>query len=158
MGNNFLNYLTKQISKEDFDLWLNVNNIIVEKIELYYDFCISLLIRIETTYLGDTDDFETRIEMSKEDIKNHFRWCWEKTIEQFKKEQINFNLDGEHYEYFEDFYNELFYKQENDKIKKSIRNFFRDVFDIQKTFTQSDLDIVLTIYKTLDKNTKLNVY
>jgi hypothetical protein len=158
MDNNFLNYLTKQISKEDFEIWLNMNNIIVEKIELYYDFCTSLLIKIETTYLGDSDDVETKIEMSEEDKKKHFKWCWEKTVEDFEKENITFNKEGEHFDYFEDFYNELFYKQNDDKIKKSIRTFFKDVFDTQKVFTQSDLDIVLTIYRTLDKNMSLNVY
>jgi hypothetical protein len=156
--NNFLNYLTKQITKEDLDLWLKMNNIIPEKMELYYDFCASLQLKITSTYLGDTKDYETKIEMTKEDKDKHFEWCWNKTIEDFEKENIIVEKTGSHFDYFKEFYNDLFYSQENEKLKNSIDTFFRDIFDIQKTFTQSDLDIVLTIYKSLDKNLMLNVY
>jgi hypothetical protein len=33
-----------------------------------------------------------------------------------------------------------------------------DVFDFEKAFTQSDLDLILTIYKNLDKNMRINIY
>ena len=39
-----------------------------------------------------------------------------------------------------------------DKIKKSIGTFFSDVFDRRKPFTKSDLDMISSIYKSLDKN------
>jgi len=152
MENNFFNYITKQLNKEEVDIWLRTNNIIPEKMELYYDFCNSLYLKITETYLGDSENGETKIEMTEEDKKNHFNWCWKKTLEDFKKEEIIFEKDGEHYTYFKIFFEEIFYKQDDKKIRNSIDVFFRDVFDFEKTFTRSDLDMILEIYKNLDKN------
>jgi hypothetical protein len=152
MENNFFNYITKQLNKEEVDIWLRTNNIIPEKMELYYDFCNSLYLKITETYLGDSENGETKIEMTEEDKKNHFNWCWKKTLEDFQKEEIIFEKDGEHYTYFKIFFEEIFYKQDDKKIRNSIDVFFRDVFDFEKTFTRSDLDMILEIYKNLDKN------
>ena len=30
--------------------------------------------------------------MTEEDKLKHYKWCWEKTIENFKKENINFKF------------------------------------------------------------------
>ena len=88
---NFLNYITKNLDPEQVDIWFRVNNIIPEKMELYYDLSYSLYLLIRTTYLGYDDDFsETKVKMTPEDNQSHFDWCWNKTIENFKKENINF--------------------------------------------------------------------
>lgn len=152
MENNFFNYITKQLNKEEVDIWFRTNNIIPEKMELYYDFCNSLYLKITETYLGDSDNGETKIEMSDTDKENHFNWCWKKVLEDFQKEEIFFEEDGDHYLYFKIFFEEIFYKQEDKKIRNSIDVFFRDVFDFEKTFTRSDLDMILEIYKNLDNN------
>ena len=155
MENNFFNYITKQLNKEEVDIWFRINNIIPEKMELYYDFCNSLYLKITETYLGDSDIGETKISMTDEDKEKHFNWCWKKVLEDFQKEEIIFEEDGDHYLYFKIFFDEIFYKQDDKKIRDSIDIFFRDVFDFDKTFTRSDLDMILEIYKNLDKN--LNV-
>ena len=49
---------------------------------------------------------------------------------------------------------DIFYNQGEDKVKDSIGSFFTDLFNMKKTFTKSDLDMILTIYKILDKNLK----
>lgn len=90
--------------------------------------------------------------MLEEDKENHFNWCWKKVLEDFRKEEISFEEEGEHYVYFKIFFEEIFYKQEDKKIRNSIDIFFKDVFDFEKTFTRSDLDMILEIYKNLDKN------
>ncbi len=90
--------------------------------------------------------------MSDEDKKNHFQWCWKKTIQNFNKESIVFNEKGDHLDYFMEFFMEIFYLQKEDKIKNSIGTFFTDVFDRKKPFTKSDLDMISSIYKSLDKN------
>ena len=123
--------------------------------ELYYDFCNSLYLKITETYLGDSESGETKITMTDEDKENHFNWCWKKILEDFQKEEIVFEEDGDHYLYFKIFFDEIFYKQTDKKIRNSIDIFFRDVFDFDKTFTRSDLDMILEIYKNLDRN--LNV-
>jgi hypothetical protein len=138
---------------EDVDIWFRINNIIPEKMDLYYDFTFSLYYLIVETYLGDDESgSETKINMTDDDKRNHFQWCWKKTIENFNKEGIIFNHDGEHLDYFMDFFMEIFYNQKEDKIKKSIGTFFSDVFDRRKPFTKSDLDMISSIYKSLDKN------
>jgi hypothetical protein len=152
---NFFNYISKPLSDEDVDLWFRVNNIIHEKLELFSDFSHTLNTIIVSTYLGETTiPNETKIIMSEDDNLNHFDWCWNTTIENFKKENIVFLKKGEHYEYFQSFFNDIFYNQTDDKVRKSIGSFFNDLFDTKKTFTKSDLDMIATIYKTLDKSLK----
>ena len=152
---NFFNYITKPLNPEDVDIWFRANNIIPEKLELFSDFSHSLYLVVVDTYLGEeTDPNETKIVMSDDDNKKHFEWCWNKIIDNFKREGITFTPKGEHYDYFEAFFNDIFYNQSNDKIRHSIENFFDDLFDTKKPFTKSDLDMISTIYKHLDKNLK----
>jgi len=149
---NFFNYITQPVRPEDVDVWFRSNNIIPEKLELYYDFTHSLNDLIVNTYLGDDVDNNTKIVMSTDDIENHFKWCWNKTVESFGKESIYFNVEGEHYEYYNSFFSDTFYFQKNNTIRTSISDFFDDLFDTQKPFTKSDLDMISSIYKVLDKN------
>jgi hypothetical protein len=149
---NFFNYIAKPMLPEDVDIWFKVNNIIPEKMDLYYDFSFSLYYLILDTYLGDEKNNETKITLSDEDKIKHFEWCWDKTIDNFKKEEITFNRKGDHYDYFLSFFTEIFYNQKESKIKDSIGVFFNDLFDRKKPFTKSDLDMISSIYKSLDKN------
>ena len=107
---NFFNYITKNLDPEEVDVWFRVNNIIPEKMELYYDLSYSLYLLIKKTYLGNTqNNNETKVEMSDEDNQKHFDWCWNKTLDNFKKENINFTNEGEHKEYFISLFNQIFY-------------------------------------------------
>jgi len=150
---NFFNYITKNLEIEEVDIWFKANNIIPEKMELYYDLSYSLYLLIQKTYLGNGENNkETKVEMSEEDNTKHFNWCWNKTIKNFNKENIKFQNDGDHYDYFFSLFNELYYKQNKETIRNSIDVFFLDLFNREKPFTQVDLDLVYNIYKTLDKN------
>lgn len=150
---NFLNYITKNLDPEQVDIWFRVNNIIPEKMELYYDLSYSLFLLIKTTYLGDKlESTETQVKMDDLDNKNHFDWCWNKVISNFKKENINFKDEGEHYDYFYSLFDEIYYKQNKDTVRNSIDMFFNDLFNREKPFTQVDLDLIYNIYKSLDKN------
>lgn len=150
---NFLNYITKNLDPEQVDIWFRVNNIIPEKMELYYDLSYSLYLLIKTTYLGDENDsVETKVKMDDSDNIKHFNWCWEKTIQNFKKENIAFEVEGEHYDYFLSLFSEIYYKQTKDNVRDSIDVFFNDLFNREKPFTQVDLDLIFNIYKSLDKN------
>lgn len=140
------------MNPDDVDVWFRVNNIIPEKMDLYYDFSFSLYFLVLETYLGEEKSNETKVTLSDEDKTKHFDWCWNKTIGNFKKEEITFNLKGDHYEYFLSFFTEIFYNQKESRIKDSIGTFFNDLFDRQKPFTKSDLDMISSIYKSLDKN------
>jgi hypothetical protein len=80
----FYNYITKHLEPEQVELWFRANNIIPERMDLYYDFCQSLYLLIIDTYLGEElDEKETKVEMNSEDNKKHFKWCWDKNIENF---------------------------------------------------------------------------
>lgn len=150
---NFFNYITKNLEIEEVDIWFKANNIIPEKMELYYDLSYSLYLLIQKTYLGNVENNkETKVEMSEEDNTKHFNWCWNKTIKNFNKENIKFQNDGDHYDYFFSLFNELYYKQNKEIIRNSIDVFFLDLFNREKPFTQVDLDLIYNIYKTLDKN------
>lgn len=152
---NFFNYITKPLTPEDVDIWFRVNNIIPEKLDLFSDFSHSINILIVDTYLGENNTSnETKITMSDDDNKKHFEWCWNKIIDNFSKESIRFNPKGDHYDYFESFFKDIFYNQKEEKVRNSIGGFFNDLFDTKKPFTKSDLDMIATIYKVLDKNIK----
>lgn len=150
---NLFNYISKQVDPEEVDIWFKVNNIIPEKMELYYDFCYSLFSLMVTTYLGGSaETSETGVIMNEEENLQHFKWCWSKNIENFKREEINFNDEGEHFNYFYSLFTEVFYTQKREDIRNSINDFFDDLFNREKPFTQVDLDLVYNLYKSLDKN------
>ena len=121
--------------------------------ELYSDLSHSLNQLILKTYLGELDsNNEIRIDLTDDDKRNHFEWCWNKIIFNFKQENIRFDERGHHFDYFESFFDETFYNQKEYKVKTSISYFFTDLFNYKKSFTKSDLDMVTTIYKVLDKH------
>lgn len=152
---NFFNYLTKPITHEDVLVWFEANNIIYEKLELFSDFSLSLYELIRKTYLGESDvPVDTKITLSDEDNQKHFEWCWKRTLDNFEKEGIKFSSRGEHYDYFKSFFFEVFYNQKEEYLKNSVGEFFDDLFNMEKGFTKSDLDMVSTMYKFLDKSIK----
>lgn len=150
---NFFNYISKPLEYDEIDIWFKANNIIFEKMDLFFDFTYSLTLLITETYLGGgLNENESEIEMTEDDNKNHFDWCWKKNIDNFSKEGIMIEIKGEHYEYFNEFFSEIFYNNKESKIKNSISSFFDEMFDRKKPFTKSDLDVLLTIYKSIDNN------
>ena len=125
---NFFNYVTKQIEQKEVDIWFSMNNILPEKMELFSDFCISLNNLISDTYLGEETQGtnETKIILSEDDKKKHFDWCWDKTIDNFGKENIRINKRGEHYDYLSSFFLEVYYNQKEIKIRNSTGAFFQN--------------------------------
>lgn len=148
---NFFSWHTKPISDDELEVLLNINNIIKEKVELYGDFSIALYRLIVDTSLED-DTFK----IDDEDRLKHYNWCWKKNIDNFAKENIHFNIEGPHYEYFKEFFYDSFYNQKSHEIKESIPEFLIDIFNLNKIFTKSDLDMLVDIYKTLDTNFNYN--
>jgi hypothetical protein len=152
----FYAWMMKPINKEDVETWFNINGMIYEKRELFADFSYSLYNLIRNTYLGNEpeDSSETRVILSEEEKHSHFDWCWNRTIENYSKENINFKLDGEHKEFYKNFFIELFYFAENKSISENIYKFYDELFNEKKAFTKSDLDMLTDIYKKLNKNLK----
>ena len=150
----FFNYITKHIDQQEVDIWFNMNNILPEKMELFSDFCISVNNLINETYLGEEiqGTNETKINLSEEDKKKHFDWCWDKTVDNFGRENIKMNKRGEHYDYLISFFLEIYYNQKEPKIRNSTGLFFSDLFNTKEPFTKSDLDMLHGVYKSIEKN------
>jgi hypothetical protein len=148
---NFFNWMTKPVPKEEVIIWFNIHNMNYEKIELFGDISKSLTTIITDTYLGNNIT-ETRITLSEDDNKSHFDWCWKKMIEDFRKENIIIKNEGEHKDYFKSFFMETYYNQSKDSIKNSISKFLNEIFDTEMTYSKSDLDLLTELYKLMEKN------
>ena len=151
----FFDWLDKPMLQEDITAWYLANNIIPELTELFRDFCLSFLILIKETYLGDNlDGSETKVGMTEKQKKEHFNWCWKKTLENFNKENINFKFNDGDFTFFESFFFDLFYTQTDIKIKLTIDDFFLQLFDIRKNKSKADLEVFTDIYKVLERSLK----
>lgn len=148
---NFFKWMSNPVSKEEVLIWFNIHNLSYEKIELYGDIVKSLYQVIIDTYLGD-DDLETRIIMKEDDKTAHFEWCWNKIIEDFRKEKIYLKKEGQHKDYFKSFFLDSFYDSNQKNLKVAIPEFIDDVFNLEKPFTKSDLDILTELYNMFEKN------
>ena len=148
---NFFNWMSKPIPQDEVVIWFNVHNMNYERIELYGDIFKSLNYIIIDTYMGE-DTSETKISLSQEDKESHFEWCWNKVLEDFRRENIIIKHGGEHKEYFKSFFFDTFYNQSERNVKDSIPNFLVEVFDVEKPFSKSDLDILTELYKLMEKN------
>jgi hypothetical protein len=147
---NFFNWMVKPVPRDEVSIWFNMNNMHYEKIELYGDIFKTLYFIIDDTYLGE-DTSETKIDLSENDIINHFDWCWSKMIETFRKENVHINDNGSHRDYLKSFYLETYYNP-HDKLKDAIPKFISGIFDVEAEFSKSDLEILTELYKLLDKN------
>ena len=49
---NFFKYISQPATKEDIEDWLRANNIVMERVNLFHDFIISLNDIVNKTYLG----------------------------------------------------------------------------------------------------------
>jgi len=148
---NFFNWMSQPVNKDEVIVWFNVHNMNYEKIELCGDIFKSLYHIILDTYLG-SDDVETKIILSNEDNEQHFEWCWKKLIDNLKKENIYLKETGQHKDYLKSFFLDTFYDSTQKNIKTAIPNFLDDVFGLDTPFTKSDLDILTELYNLIDKN------
>ena len=141
-----LNYINTPLSKESISLLYTTHNIKYEKCELYSDFIQSLILLIFDTYMGDdiTDEKEQ---------KNHFMWCWNKNVENFKKEGIGI-ADNKLHKYFLEFMLEVYYpirkKHENEKAHSNILKLWAYIFDYNNNKSKSDMDTFIEVYKLFE--------
>ena len=143
---SYLEFVSSESYKQQIDVWYRTYNISYEKTILFYDFVVSLNDLIEETYLG------VDVMTTDEDMKNHFSWCWDRTIENFDREKIYFIDRGNLYTYFWSFFYEAFYlaKIENQDIM--IMDYFTRLFDFTHKKTRSELDMLTDVYKLFDQN------
>lgn len=148
--NSFLGYINNPMSKEDMMLFYKENNIKYEKCELYSDFALSLIITIFDTYMGDDVT-------NSDDQFKHFEWAWQKTIQKFVEEGLDFETNIL-YEYFLEFMLEVYYQITNKNelgVDKKICKLWMDIFDYNKIKTNSDIDALTEIYTIFEKSLKI---
>ena len=145
---SYLEFVSSESYKNQIDVWYRAHNISREKIELFHDFLISLYDLVVETYLG------VDVVLTEEDQKNHFTWCWDRTIENFNKEKIHFKERGNFYEYFWNFFLEAFYYQMIDNKTVRIVEYFNVLFKFNHRKTRSELDMLSEVYKLFDQNLK----
>lgn len=147
---DFIEYISRDMRKEDMLLLYKINNIKKEKLEMLSDFVFSLNELVITTYMGD----DITIGENKE---KHFRWCWEKVVGSFKKEGVYFLEYDELCNYFLTFYQESFYEEEKEEEKiKDIGTFWEGLLDFRKTKTMSEYESLVEIYKIFNKSFIVN--
>jgi len=149
---NFFALLTTPVPDDEVEIWFNVNNMTIEKRQLYADFCLSLVYLINETYLGEEINKTNPLTLSQKEKNDHFEWCWKKTINSFTKEGLKLKYDGEHKEYFKEFFDEVFYNQKDDNIITNFPKFLESLFNEETTYTQSDLNMLTEMYKLFEKS------
>jgi len=143
----FIKYITTPLTKEEMVLLYKANDIKYEKCELYKDFILTLNKLVVETFLGDD------VINSEEDIKNHFAWCIDKVVKNFKKENIIFDKPHNLREYFFNFYLELFYNVNNKKdMREKLDKLPNLSFIYSRIKTRSDMDVLLELYRLFEKS------
>ena len=147
-GESYLEFITSENYKQQIDIWHKAYNISREKTELFYDFVVSLYELIDDTYLGSD------VIISEDDQRNHFNWCWDKTIENFNKEKIHIKERDNAYLYFWNFFLEAYYYMQYDGTTIRINEYFKILFSFKHRKSRSELDMLTEIYKLLEQNLK----
>jgi hypothetical protein len=94
---------------------------------------------------------------SLEDQFKHFEWAWQKTIQNFVEEGLDFETNIL-YEYFLEFMLEVYYQITNKNelgVDKKICKLWIDIFDYDKIKTNSDIDALTEIYTIFEKSLKI---
>ena len=148
---NFLEYINNPMDRDVIHMLYRKNNINIEKCGLYCDFTQSLIITIFDTYLGDDiTDIGNQVK--------HFVWSWNKVIDNFIDEGLDFDNDNL-YNYFLEFMLEAFYiipdKDDFDFQDKKILKLWNDIFDYDKIKTKSEIDVLIEIYVIFEKALKI---
>ena len=126
--------------------WYETNNIVYEKNQLYYDFFIMLFNIIENTYLG--------IDIINNEVvtHEHFKWCFNKTVDNFDEKNIKFKKEGPLYDYLWFFFHSSYYKHHDEKIINNIYVFFENLFNYERTKTNAELDTYIFLYRLFEFN------
>ena len=143
----FLNYIGEPVASDYIYNFYVTNDIKHDRINLYKDFILSLMGLVLTTYMGD--DITTRKQQ-----KEHFDWCWNKNIQNFKEEGIDLS-DKKLYEYFINFTDDIFYtvnNKDNHVLTEHIKLLWEILFDYNSEKTESDLEMLLKLYNLFTKS------
>jgi hypothetical protein len=144
-NSEFVNYITNPLTIDQMNLLYKANDVKFDRCNLYYDFIKSLNKVIVDTYLGS--EYIT----TDREVNEHYLWCFNNIVDNFKEESIVFDDVVRLKEYFFYFYDELFYKN-SDKVLNKLDNLAELSFDFHKIKSRSDIDIMIELYKLFEKS------
>lgn len=156
MSNNrnnikFMKYISTPLTDDSITILYTANNVKFDRVTLYLDFILSFLHISFDTYLGDDI-------MTQEDQINHFNWCWDKNLENFKIENIHFKDNLELRNYFKEFMVEIYYnldgKDGNNNVNDNIISLWKHIFNYKGVKSRADVDSFIDIYNIFDKSLK----
>lgn len=143
----FIKYISIPLTEEEMILLYKANNINYNKCTLFFDFIISLNYKVYNTFLGD-DVINT-----EKDIRSHFNWCFSDLLNDFKIEGIIFDYYLELFDYFYNFYIEVFYSSSNKKESlEKINKLAKFSFNYHRIKTRSDMDVLIELYRIFEKS------
>ena len=146
-----INYISKPLKQEQLELIYKANVIENNKSNLFKEFILSLFHIVKDTYPGDDV-------MEENDQEKHYNFCWEKNINNFKEENLNFKEEDEIFYYLKETVFDTFYHQE-DKEKEMINLilFYERIMNLNcEDKTQSEADIMIELYKAMFKSYFIN--
>jgi len=114
------------------------------RIELYKDFTLNLLYYINHYYLDKQSLY------SDDDIYNHYIFCFNKTCDDFLKENIDFRDNDELKSYYYSYYYSQFYTAENQQKLPFYLEFWNDIFKIDQVKNENYLNILIETYLIFD--------
>lgn len=125
--------------------------VIKDRVEVYKDFTLNLLYYIQKYYV----DRESLSE--DEDIYNHYSWCYNKTCDDFKKEELDFSTNEELKKYFYMYYYNQFYLLDEDQFGHDgsleyFKEFWDTIFEIKNQKNRNILNVLIELYAIFDKS------
>lgn len=133
-------YLTTTVNITQKEVMFRSNNIIPQYVSIFHDFSVILLNNIHNTYLGD-DVIE-----NDEEIHGHYSWCFNKTVELFKEEDLTFKKDSTLFDYLYLFFYETYYHTSDVREMRHYKSFFDDLFNLNKLMTMADVEMLIDYY------------
>jgi hypothetical protein len=122
--------------------------LIRDRLQLYKDFSFCLFYKILDYYLDP-------ITLSaKEDIENHFNFCYDKTCNDFEKEEKYFKSNDSLRMYFYAYFFNQLYKAAQIPTIQYFEKFWNNIFDLDINKNKNMLGALVEIYQIFD--TSLN--
>lgn len=118
-----------------------------EFVDIIREFTNNLMFNLHSTFLGD------ELTKNEEDVKNHFLWCFNKTVSNYKF--INFNMK-KRYDYFNYMYNhalgQIYNNKDYDEMVYVLDvMYFSDLLNYNKPKTSNDVLLMSELYfKSID--------
>jgi len=119
-----------------------------DRIETCRDFTINLLLYIDFYYI-DKESLSDEV-----DIKNHYNFCYDKTCDDFEKEDLHFKNNIELRNYYYGIYYNQYYKLDKPSMKICYKFWNDDIFNINKFRNKNVMELLIELYDIF--NTSLN--